>query len=186
MITTIFLGLGKLLGSAGFGTIFGGVMGYFNRKADLELKKLEMADKDRQRTHELAQRDKDAQILAAEWAGREKVAMTEGAAKVEVEQYAALAKSYEFAQPEKGTRMAAFSSFVRPFISMAYFLVSSTGSAWILYYAFKVKGITLTVEQWYDIVMFVISWIGFMAGSTIGWWFAMRPGGKMPMFGQRG
>ena len=48
------------------------------------------------------------------------------------------------------------------------------------------KGITLTVEQWHEIVMFVISWVAFMAGSTIGWWFAMRPGGKMPMFGQRG
>jgi hypothetical protein len=180
-----FLGIAKLLGSAGFGTIFGGVMGYFNRKADLALKRLEMEDRDKQRIHELAQRDKDAAIMEKEWVGREKVALVEGAAKVEVEQYAAIAKSYDFAKPAAGSKMEAFSSFVRPFMSLCYFIVTSLGSAWIIYYAFTVKNIVLTPEQWHELVMYVISWIAFMAGSTIGWWYAMRPGGKMPFFERR-
>lgn len=177
-------GLGALLGSTGFGSIFGGIMGYFNRKADLELKKLEFADKDKQRAHELAQRDKDAQLMAQEWAGRERVAIVEGEAAAEQAAAAALAESYKFAQPDKGSRMAAFSSFVRPFISIAYFLISSFGSAWILYYAFTVAKVQLQPAEWLELVRYVIQWVAFMAGATIGWWFAMRPGGKIPIFGR--
>lgn len=179
-MSLVFAGLIKLLSSAGFGTIFGGVMGLFNRRADLDVKKLDLAEAKAQRDHELAMRDKDAVIQAQEWAARTQVAQVEGAAAVESAAYAALSKSYDFAQPEKGTRMAAFSSFVRPFISLGYFLISSAGSAFILYYAFVVYQLKLTPDQLAEIVMFVLTWFAFMAGSTIGWWFAMRPGSKMP------
>lgn len=180
-MTALFLGLIKLLGSAGFGTIFGGVMGLFNRKADLALKRVELEEANAQRSHELAMRDKDAAIMAQEWAGRTQVAQVEGAAAVEKEAYAALAKSYEFARPAKGGKMEAFSAFLRPFISLGYFLISSVGSGWILYYAFYIYQLKLTPDQLFEIVMFVISWFAFMAGATIGWWYAMRPGGKMPV-----
>lgn len=180
-IELIFGGIIKLLGSAGFGTIFGGIMGYFNRKADLEVKKLDLQAAADQRSHELAMRDKDAAIMAQEWAARTKVAEIEGATASEQAGYAALAKSYEFAKPAPGSRMEAFSSFVRPFVSLAYFIVTSIGGAWIVYYAFKVKGVEFTQAQWYDLVMFVLAWVAFMAGSTIGWWFAMRPSGKTPV-----
>lgn len=185
MIEGLFIGLAKVLGSTGVGTIFGGIMGWLNRKVDLEAKRLEYADKDKQRAHELLQRDKDALIMEKEWAGRERVAAVEGAAQVEQEQYKALAESYKFAEPEKGSKMAAFASFVRPFVSIAYFILSSVGGGWIIYYAFAVVGITLSAEQWFELVMFVVSWVAFMAGATIGWWYAMRPGGRMPTFGRQ-
>ncbi len=182
---TIILGIIKLLSSAGFGTIFGGVMGLFNRKADLEVKKLDIQEAANQRAHELAMRDKDAAIMAQEFAGRVQVAQVEATAAIEKEAYTALAKSYDFAKPAPGGKMEAFSAFVRPFISLAYFLVTSAGSGWLLYYAFSVRQITLTPEQWYDLVMYVIAWIAFMAGATIGWWYAMRPGGKPPTLALR-
>jgi hypothetical protein len=175
---TIILGLIKLLGSAGFGTIFGGLMGLLNRKADLKAKQADQA-------HELAMRDKDAAIMAQEWAARAKVAQVEGEALVEGEAYEALGKSYEFAQPDKGTNMAAFSTFVRPFISLGYFLITSAGSAYIIYYAFQVAQIKLTTDQLFELTMFVISWIAFMGGATIGWWFAMRPGKQPPTLNLR-
>jgi hypothetical protein len=128
----------KLISSAGFGTMFGGVMGLFNRKADLEVKKLELEEAKDQREHELAMRDKDAAIMEKEWAGRTQVAQIEGEAKVDAAGFDALAKSYDFAKPAPGGKMEAFSAFVRPFISLCYFLVTSIGSAWILYYAFTV------------------------------------------------
>lgn len=174
--------IGKLLASAGFGTIFGGVMGLFNRKADLDAKRLDREEAKDRMAHELAMRDKDAAIMAQEWAARTKVAEVEGASKAEVAGFDAMAKSYEFAQPEKGTKMATFSSFVRPFIAIGYFIITSIGSGWILYYAFAVAKITLTQEQWFDLVMYVIAWVAFMGGSTIGWYYAMRPGSKMPTF----
>lgn len=184
-MTALFLGLIKLLGSAGFGTIFGGVMGLFNRKADLALKRVEIEEANAARAHELAMRDKDAAIMAQEWAGRTRVAEVEGAAAVETAAYTAIAKSYDFAKPKPGGKMEAFSAFLRPFISLGYFLISSVGSGWILYYAFYVYNLKLSTEQLFEIVMFVISWFAFMAGATIGWWYAMRPGGKMPVLALR-
>lgn len=182
---TFILMIIKLLSSAGFGTIFGGVMGLFNRKADLDVKRLELQDARDQRAHELSMRDKDAAIMAQEWRGRTEVAQIEGAAASEKAGYDALAKSYDFAKPAPGGKMEAFSSFVRPFISLAYFIVTSIGSAWIIYYAFAVKGISLSTEQWYDLVMYVIAWVAFMAGATIGWWYAMRPGKAAPTLSLR-
>jgi ABC-type multidrug transport system fused ATPase/permease subunit len=180
-MTALFLGLIKLLGSAGFGTIFGGLMGWLNRREDLKVKELDLRDRADQRTHELEMRDKDAAVMEKEWAGRQRVAEVEGAAQTERQAYSALEKSYEFAQPDKGSKMSAFSSFIRPFLSLAYFFVTSAGGAWIIYYAFVVKGMVLTGDQLFDIVMFVVSWVAFMGGATIGWWFAMRPGGQPPV-----
>ena len=185
-MTLILGGIIKLLGSAGFGTIFGGVMGLFNRKADLDVKRLEREEAKDRMAHELSMRDKDAAIMAQEWAARTKVATVEGEARAEVAGFEALTKSYDFAQPEKGTRMAAFSSFVRPFISLGYWIITSAGSAWILYYAFYVAKVQLSQEQMAELVMYVISWVAFMGGSTIGWFYAMRPGSKMPTFSRGG
>lgn len=182
---TIVLGLIKLLSSAGFGTIFGGIMGLVNRKADLEVKKLELQDTANQRAHELAMRDKDAAIMAQEWAARTQVAQVEATAQVEKAGFDALAKSYEFAKPSPGGKMEAFSAFVRPFISLAYFLVTSFGAGFILYYAFEVRKIILSQDQWYDLVMYVIAWVAFMGGATIGWWYAIRPGTKPPTLALR-
>ena len=159
----------KILGSAGFGTVFGGVMGYFNRKADLAYKKLEYEDKEKIRLHELKQRELDVALMEKEYAGKIQVAEMEGTFK-------ALDKSYSFAEPEKGSRMAAFSSFIRPFISLSYFVVSSFLCAYVLIYAFKIIGIEFDKEQWYELVNFVIDWLTFMASTTIGWWYAMRAG----------
>lgn len=175
---TILLGLIKLLGSAGFGTIFGGLMGIVNRRLDLQ------AEKQKQE-HELAMRDKDAAIMAQEWAARTQVAQIESAAVVEKAGFEALAKSYDFAKPEAGSRMEAFSSFIRPFISLSYFVVTSFGAGFILYYAFEVRKVSLTADQWYDLVMYVIAWVAFMGGATIGWWYAIRPGGKPPVLALR-
>jgi len=178
----LIIGIAKLLGSAGFGTIFGGLMGIVNRKVDLQARALDLQEADRKRAHELAMRDKDAAIMAQEWAARTQVASVEAEGRLESAAYDATGKSYGFAQPERGSKMASFSAFVRPWISLGYWVVTSVGSAALLYYAFAVRQITLTPEQWHELVMYVVAWLAFMAGSTIGWWFAMRPGGRMPVF----
>ena len=165
----LFVGLVKMLGSAGFGTVFGGIMGFFNRKTDLQFKKLEIEDNEKARAHELKQRELDAKIMKEEYQGKVQVAEMEGTFK-------AIEKSYEFANPDSGSAMGKFSAFVRPFISLCYFTVTSLGAAWILYYAFTVVEVLFEPEQWYELVMFVIDWVAFMASACIGWWFAMRAG----------
>lgn len=179
----LFIGLVKLLGSAGFGTIFGGIMGFFNRKADLEYKKLEYADKEKERAHELKQRELDASLMEKEWAGRVQVANVEGESRAEVAAFDAMAASYEFAKPKAGGKMEAFSTFVRPFISIAYFLISSVGAMYIIYHIFHIESLTFSSDQWLQLAVFVIEWMAFMSGTTIGWWFAMRAG-KPPRLGK--
>lgn len=181
MVEALFIGLVKLLGSAGVGTIFGGIMGLFNRKADIEFRRLELDDRQKQRAFELAQRDKDAAIMREEWAGRTRVAQVEGEARAETEAYAALAKSYDFAKPAAGSKMEAFSAFMRPFMSGGYFLLSSIGCGWIVYYALVEVKVQFTAVQWYELLTFVLAWFFFMAGSAIGWWYAMRAGKAPPM-----
>jgi hypothetical protein len=178
MIEALFLGAIKLLGSAGFGTIFGGVMGLLNRREDARLKKMD-------HDHELAMRDKDAAIMAQEWAARTKVAEIEGEAKAEEAGYAAMAKSYEFGKPSPGGKMEAFSAFMRPFMSGGYFIFSTVGCGWILYYALAVVKVEFTPAQWFEITMFVMAWFFFMAGASIGWWYAMRPGKRPPTLSLR-
>ncbi len=165
----LILGIIKLLGSAGFGTVFGGLMGFLNRKVDIKYRKMEL-------DHELKQRELDATILEKEWAATVRVANIEGESRVEAEGYDALEKSYDFARPRKGGKMGSFSSFIRPFISLAYFIISSIGAGYILYYAFSVSKVKFTHTEWYELANFVISWVSFMTGTTVGWWFAMRPG----------
>lgn len=172
----LFAGLIKLLGSAGFGTVFGGAMGWFNRRADLDVKKLELEDRDRQRAHELEQRKLDAAILEREYAARIQVATIEGVSQVDQASYQALAKSYDFAPPQRGSKMESFSTFVRPFISIAYFVVSTVGAGYVVHRVFHVEHLTFSPEQWFELVHFVISWMAFMAGTTVGWWFAARSG----------
>lgn len=175
----LFAGLIKLLGSAGFGTIFGGVMGFFNRQADLAYKKLEYADRDRQRAHERDQRKLDAELMDREWQGRAHVADIEAAGHIEEAGYAALVQSYKVAMPEKGSKIGQFSAFVRPFISISYFIVSTAGAGFILHYAFTQEYIRFSVDQWLTLTMLIIEWIMFMSGAAIGHWFAVRPG-QMP------
>lgn len=179
MVGAIFGGLVSLLGSSGFGTIFGGVMGLLNRKADIQAKKLEYEDKERDRAHELKQREMDARLMEVEYQGRTKVAEVEGAAKVEAEAYKAMSASYDFAKPEPGTLMEKFSTFVRPFTTLCYLVISTAGCAYILFTSFKIAGSQFTPAQWHDMAKQTIEWLFFMAGTSIGWWFAMRPGKVM-------
>lgn len=178
-------GLIKVLGSAGFGTVFGGIMGFFNRKSDLQMKKLEYEDRDRQRAHELKQRELDVAIMEREAAAKVEVASITAEAGVEKEAYAALAKSYDFAVPQGGSKMASFSSFVRPCISLAYFVISSLGAAYVVGMAFFVAGPMFNPVQWYELAMFAIEWVAFMASTAIGWWFALRAGGTAPRLNVR-
>lgn len=175
MIGLLFTGLTSLLSSSGLGVIFGGIMGLLNRKADLAAKRAEYEENARTREHELKQREMDAKVMEAEYAGKMKVAEIEGASRVEAEGYKAMAESYKFGQPQPGTWMDSFAGFIRPFTTMCYLVVSSAGAAYILITAFRISGGQFTVLQWNDMSKDTMDWIKFMASTTIGWWFGMRP-----------
>jgi hypothetical protein len=168
-------GVIKLLGSAGFGTLFGGIMGIFNRKADLAQKRVELEHEKSRWDHDLQLREADARIMQMEVQGKLQIAQTEAEAKVEVAGYEAMAKSYDYARPVAGSKMEAFSSFVRPAVTLAFFLASTTLTACLYWKAFEF-GWNLPAEKVTELVFLVTDWTLAMAGTTIGWWFATRPG----------
>lgn len=168
-------GIIKLLGSAGFGTLFGGIMGIFNRKADLAQKKVELEQERARWDHELALKDADARIMREEAAARLAVAQTEAEAKVEVAGYQAMQASYDYAKPAPGSKMEAFSSFIRPAVTLAFFLASAALTACLYWKAFEF-GMTIPSDKVTELLFLVTDWTLAMAGTTIGWWFATRPG----------
>lgn len=168
-------GVIKLLGSAGFGSLFGGIMGIFNRKADLAQKRLELEHETRRWEHELQQREADARIMQIEVQGKLQIAQTEAEAAIEVEGYKAMQSSYDYARPTAGSKMEAFASFVRPAVTLAFFGLSAVLTGWVYWQAFS-DGFAMPSDRKAELASLVTEWTLSMAGVTIGWWFGTRPG----------
>ena len=163
----IFTGIMAVLGSGGFGSILGLASALWNRHIDLKAKALEYKDKDDQRRH-------DALILDKEIAGANLRATVVANAEIAVADAKALAASYTFAVPDKGSAMAQFSAFIRPFLTVGYFIITTIGTAWILYYAFYVANVKMTDVELTKLTYSVISWVSFQASAAIGFWFGNR------------
>lgn len=167
--------LGKLLGSSLFGTIFGGVMGLFNQKQTLKSKAQDYA-------HDIEMRKLDNAAMDKEWGFRLQGATLENEARADANASEAFKESYKFAEPEQGTRMAAFNSFVRPFITLNFFAFSVFSCGFILFYSFFVYDLKFSPEQMFKLLEFIIDWITFMASLTIGYFFGSRPSKPIPSF----
>ena len=169
-----------IFGSAGFGSIAGLVGGYFNRKLDLQVKKIDLEDHNAQREHELKQRDKDLEIMKVESANKIQVATIEGDALVEAKGYDAMAESYKFAVPTPADGLVdKFSKLVRPVVTLLFLVFT-----FIVYrevqHLMDALSIAPTPEQVLKVYIMIIEWVLFQAGVCTGWWFAMRPG-KSPI-----
>ncbi len=170
------MAIGKLLGSSAVGSVIGWVGGWLQRRQDLEVLRLEMADRPAQRQHELALRADDRETLRMEAESRERVASIETEGRVESAQLDAIAAGYA-SQFDGGGRIATFSSFIRPFTTMYFLIVSSVLTGVILWLAHSAGALdALGVDRWYGLVEYVVLWVLFHASIAIGWWFAMRAG----------
>ena len=158
-----------ILGSGGFGSLAGLVGGYFNRKLDLEAKKLEIEDNKGKRLFEL-------DYMKSEYANKLQISTIEADAVVEAAGYAAMKESYNFAKTsiEDGL-VDKISKAVRPLITIS-FLIGSVVIFWQLQKQVDYLQTNLNIVDVIRIYVIVIEWILFQAGVCIGWWFAMRPG----------
>lgn len=164
-----------IFGSGGFGSLVGIIGGYFNRKLDLEGKKIDLEDHKLQRSHELEKQEADRKYMESEYAQKIQVSSIEAEAAVEVAGYGAMAESYKFAAPtSQDGWVDKFSKAVRPVITLC-FLLGSTIIFWELQQKINTLEIVTAIELG-SLYKMVIEWILFQAGVCIGWWFAMRPG----------
>ena len=163
MITSLI----TLFSSGAFGSIIGLVGGYFNRKLDLQLKKLD-------HEHDLKKMDKDLEYMEAEYEQRTRIATIETEGATEVAGYNAMSASYDYAKPNGNSWVDSFSKIIRPFITLAFFFLTV-----YIFYTLnsKISISVLSGESMEKVYLTVIEWILFQAGISIGWWFANRQSG---------
>jgi hypothetical protein len=170
--------------SGGFGSLIGLVGGYFNRKVDLEAKKLEYKDKEDERNHEVTMLTAQKEYMVEEAKAKLQVATVESEAQVETAGYGAMAASYNFAKttPADGWVDKA-SKIVRPLLTLLLFGLT-------MYILYQINDLVWAMEgiksdpafrgQLTDIWVEMIKWVSFQTGVCVGWWFAMRPGKTTP------
>lgn len=165
-----------IFGSGGFGSIVGVIGGYFNRKLDIEAKRIDLEDHKEQRAHDLLKQEADRKYMESEYAQKIQVSTIEAEKAVEVAGYGAMAESYKFAATtSKDGWVDTFSKAVRPIITLC-FLLGSIIIFWELQKAVDALQSSMHPKEILKLYILVIEWILFQAGICIGWWFAMRPG----------
>lgn len=188
----------SLLGSI-FGSVFAGgatgLLGLLLQKYfDLQTKKLDIDAAQKRAETELALKDKDLQIMTAEWQQRAKVAEIEGDAAIGVEAQKAFAQSIAadhatYLTPEvaKGdpfaVRILAVLEFargvVRPVLTLALLWMS-----WQLYEQtdaiLRSLGTHPSVEILQSQMLLISSTILYLATTVVTWWFGVRNSQQPP------
>lgn len=182
----------SLLGTI-FGSIFAGgatgLLGMLLQKYfDLQTKKLDLEHAIKRSEVELALRDKDLQIMEAEWRQRAKVAEIEGDAAIGVEAQRAFAQSLQadratYLTPEVAgkDRFAVWTlavleflrGVVRPLLTLALLWMS-----WQIYKQtdalLKLQGVETSQEILQSQLLLIVSTILYLATTVVTWWFGIR------------
>lgn len=171
-----------ILGSAGFGSIFGALGGIANRWMDMKAKRLEMEVQAQQNRFDLDKMEKQREFMLEEAAANLRVTQVQTDGLVEQAGYQAMERSYDTMKPTGVGWIDAISQLVRPFLTAAFF-------AFMVYMWIELQGrmsaylaITdSTPKDLIDLYIDITKGIAFQAFACLGWWFAMRPG-KPPQF----
>lgn len=178
------------LGSSGFGSILGGVMGFLNRKVDLEAKRMDLEHERSRWGHEAAMREADLRQVQAEAAGRREVAVVEGESAAEVARMAALSAAYasdnlDPAALDKAgwwrwtlVLADAMRRFIRPGATVAL-LAGTMYVNWLL--IDKLTGpswSSLDATQRHELALQAISWLGAQTSAALSYWFVSRGSSK--------
>lgn len=171
---SIILGI---LGSAGFGSIFGAIGGLANRLVDLKAKRVEMEAQAQQNAFELTKLDKQREYAVQEAAAALRIAQVNMDGLVEQAGYKALTASYDTMRPTGNTVIDSISQLVRPVLTAAFF-------AFMVYMWIELQGrmsayMAITDQsapELVDLYVDITKGIAFQAFACLGWWFAMRPG----------
>lgn len=176
-LTSILAGGATGLLGMVFQRAFDGIFQYFKAKQDLALFQAKSA-------HEIAMKDKDAAIMAQEWAARTKVATVEGDAKKDVAATEAFSKSL-LTEPERYSSAAALTKnqnwwlvlldvvrgSVRPLLT-AYLCVLTSYIWWEVHSKLTLED--LETAQALEIWLQVVNTILYLTVTVILWWFGTR------------
>lgn len=178
-----------------FGTLFssifaGGATGLLGvlvqRYFDHKNRELDKQLEAQRQTHELSMRDKDAAIMAQEWAGRTKVADIEAAATVNAADAAAFGESFKLepkqyssnvVKPTKGQSWVlilvdAMRGIVRPGLTVYLCAITTLIYSDAQMLLGKVQGMTATEAL--DLTKMVVGTVLYLTTTCVLWWFGTR------------
>lgn len=187
----------ELIGTVLGGILSGGATGLlgvaFQRFADYKNKQLDLQQQEKQQNHELAMRDKDAAIMAQEWAARTKVADIEAGAKVDAADAEAFAASYKlepamYSGSAKPTKAQAWvlvlvdglRGSVRPLLTV-YLCVITTMT--YLDARALLGSTAYTTEQAFELTRLIVWTVLYLTTTCVLWWFGTRNKQTGPKFG---
>lgn len=167
-----------ILGSSTVGSLIGGVFAFLNKKADIEIKRLDQA-------HELELRKEDRELAKVEAEGRLQVAVAEAEGSIESARMTAIGQAHQAdnldAEIIKNAGSwawvliltIAFRKLIRPgltvlLVGMAVYL------NWLLIERLGAGWETLSIDQRYDAAMQAFAWLTGQASAVIGYWFVSR------------
>jgi len=187
----------EILGTAASAILGGGATGLLgvlvqrwfdhkNKQADLDVLKANHA-------HEELMRDKDAAIMAQEWASRTKVAEVEATGREAEADAKAFGESYltekpvEFA-PVKATRTQAwvlvlvdgFRRLVRPGLTV-YLCAITTQIYMMSVDVLNKHGAQMTADQALDLTKMVVGTVLYLTTTCVLWWFGTRNKQQSPV-----
>lgn len=167
-----------ILGSSTVGSLIGGIFAFLNKKADIEIKKLDQA-------HELELRKEDRELAKVEAEGRLQVAVAEAEGSIESARMMAIGQAHQADNLDAETVKSAgslawlliltdaFRRMIRPSLTLLlvgmavylnWLLVERLGNDWH----------SFNQEQRFDATMQGLAWITGQASAAISYWFMSR------------
>ena len=175
MITALL----SLLGSSAVGSIIGGVFAFLNRKADIEVKRID-------HSHELELRRADMELAKLEAEGRLQVAVVEADGSIETARMVAIGQAQQAdaldaaqikAAGRVGGLLLVLTDVLRRLIRPAA-TVALVGAAlalnWLLIERLAQTWPSLSPAQQLDAAMQAFAWITGQASMVLGYWFISR------------
>lgn len=179
-----------LLASGPVGTLIGGVLGYLNRKHDLEAKRIDVELEKGRWGHQLALRAADLQQVQAEAAGRKDVAVVEGEASAERARLEAIAKAQAVDRINPDQMRAAGSwrfllvwatfaqSIVRPMLTTALVGVALWIGLELLWLVRAKSWSSMPLPDQKELAMQALGWVFTQASASVQYWMVSRGTGK--------
>lgn len=181
-LTTVFSSILSGGATGLLGVVFQRIADYKNRQLDLQL--------DKQRGElELAKRDKDAAIMAQEWAGRTQVAQIEGDATKDAAESAAFAASLS-SEPKRYAEKPATAGqtwvlvvldFVRGIVrpGLTIYLCALTTLVY-LQARETLRGADLSPDEALELVKMIVGTVLYLTTTCVLWWFGTRNKAPQP------
>lgn len=175
----------SILGSSTFGSLLGGVFAFLNRKNDLEIQKLLLAQEIQKLEFSLKEKAADLEIMKAEAEFKFKIVATQTDSEMEKARFDAIARisASEIVSADTLKEAGSFkflyvlSDFLNRIIRPVATILLTGAAIWVNFVFISRlhdAWASYTQAQQYDAAMQAFSWITGQSGAILAYWFVSR------------